>query len=390
MSQSSADQPQFCGQCGHRLHSTGVCVNPQCSLYNQRMADILATGATSNAPTVVKRDEAETPALPMQGQENQFTVPPPPPPNTVWQPGASSSTQLAGASQPTPLPTSPAPPPPTPTPIRQRRPGGLYIGTIVLLSILLLISLSFNFLKMSNSSQPGASTTSGARTSQSQGEGSQQGSLTTATATSQSETPLTPTPTPSPSAQVAPGTVLCQADATHGWNGWSGSSDWKLLKGQLLNDGTNDDQSLAPTISAPCSLNGITNYAVEVTIQIISSNDSFGDGFGIAVRGDPTQSPWQGYIAAITYTEFAASPYKAVLAANQANSSGQLLASVPFDPGSRSHTYRVEAKDNSLKFFIDGGQVLAVTDNRYLTTTQVGLASQGFQLVISSFKVLSL
>ncbi len=187
--------------------------------------------------------------------------------------------------------------------------------------------------------------------------------------------------------------MLCQADAAHGWKGWSGSSDWKVLNGQLLNDGTNDDDSLQPTIGAPCSLDGITNYAVEVAIQIISLNDAYNDGFGITVRGDPTQNPWRGYIAGITYREFNNTPYQALIAANSRSSfstNGQILATVPFNPGNHSHLYRVEVKANSLKLLIDGGQELAVTDNRYLTTTQVGLSCFGFQLIITSFKVTSL
>ncbi|MBX5451868.1 MAG: hypothetical protein IRZ24_17540, partial [Thermogemmatispora sp.] len=219
----------------------------------------------------------------------------------------------------------------------------------------------------------------------SQGQGSTSPSGTATTSSTE--------PTPSPTTQPAPGTTLCQADATQGWKGWSGSADWKVFNGQLLNDGTNDDASLQPTIGAPCSLDGVANYAVEATIQIISSNDTDNDGFGITVRGDPTQDPWRGYIAAITYREFETNPYQAIIAANSYSSlstSGQILATVPFNPGNRSHIYRVEVKDNSLRLLIDGGQALAVTDNRYLTTTQVGLSCFGFQLIVTSFKVISL
>ena|SRR2546421_10071481 len=47
-------------------------------------------------------------------------------------------------------------------------------------------------------------------------------------------------------------------------------------------------------------------------------------------------------------------------------------------------------KDNTIKFFIDGGLVLSLTDNRYLTGSEVGLWCQNVQLEVSSFKVTAL
>nr|BBH93924.1 hypothetical protein KTA_21230 [Thermogemmatispora argillosa] len=243
---------------------------------------------------------------------------------------------------------------------------------------------------MGSSTQPSTSTPPTAQTGATQSSQNQEPTSPSSAATA---TASPAGPTPSPTTQPASGSILCQADAAHGWNGWSGSSDWKVLNGQLLNDGTNDDESLQPTIGAPCSLGGVSNYAVEVTLQITSANSSYNDGFGITVRGDPTKNPWHGYIAAITYEGLDNNPYQARLIANgyyTFSIDSQILASVPFNPGNRSHTYRVEVKGNSLKLLIDGGQLLAVTDNRYLTTTQVGLSCFGFQLAITSFKVIGL
>ncbi|MBX5455268.1 MAG: hypothetical protein IRZ31_00075 [Thermogemmatispora sp.] len=377
MSQSSTDVPQFCGQCGHRLHSSGVCINPQCTLYNQRIVDQLGQPAASDLSTILQSHQTPLPP-PAQSGEDQRSIPPPPP-TMSWQAGATPTTPVLRGDQRTPpLPFTLPPSSSSPAPARQRQSRGLSIGLIVLLSLLLAISLIFNFIKVGGNAQTNKSTsfnTTTGTTGGSQGQGS----------TSPGEL------TPSSTTQPAPGTILCQADAAQGWNGWSGSNDWKVLNGQLLNDGTNDDDSLQPTIAAPCSLNGITNYAVEVTVQIIASNNTYNDGFGITVRGDPTQNPWRGYIAAVTYTDFDTNPYKALFAADSLDGGGgQTLAKVPFNPGNHSHLYRVEVKANSLKLLIDGGQELAVTDNRYLTTSQVGLSCYGFQLIITSFKVFSL
>jgi hypothetical protein len=44
-----------------------------------------------------------------------------------------------------------------------------------------------------------------------------------------------------------PGDVLYQADQS--WNGWSGSKDWHIATGMLVNDGTAEGEG--PTIVAP-------------------------------------------------------------------------------------------------------------------------------------------
>ena len=66
------------------------------------------------------------------------------------------------------------------------------------------------------------------------------------------------------------------------------------------------------------------------------------------------------------------------------------LRKTPFDPGKGKHIYRFEAKGNVLRFFIDGGNVLEVTDNRYLTGSQLGLWCYQTQLSVTSFKISAL
>jgi hypothetical protein len=61
-----------------------------------------------------------------------------------------------------------------------------------------------------------------------------------------------------------------------------------------------------------------------------------------------------------------------------------------FNPSTSTHTYRVEVKDNTIKSFIDGGLVLVMVDNRYLSGSEVGLWCQNVQLTVVSFKVTTL
>ena len=61
-----------------------------------------------------------------------------------------------------------------------------------------------------------------------------------------------------------------------------------------------------------------------------------------------------------------------------------------FNPGTSVHTYRIEVKDNTIKFFIDGGLVLNMIDNRYLSGAEIGLWCQNVQLSVTSFQVTAL
>src|SRR6266852_2000459 len=68
---------------------------------------------------------------------------------------------------------------------------------------------------------------------------------------------LTPTLT-----QLPAGTVLYQADWSHGLSGWPGTHGWKVAQGQFVSDSSG---SAAFTIPYRLS---VTDYAVEIHIQI--------------------------------------------------------------------------------------------------------------------------
>ena len=205
---------------------------------------------------------------------------------------------------------------------------------------------------------------------------------TTATALLQAGTiPTTVAPTPTPVPKPAPNTVLCQADQS--WNGWSGSSDWKIFNGMLTNDGTSNQQQ-GPTILAPCELGDVVDYAVEANIQVVHWSHCCYSNFAIVVRAVLSGGYWQGYSAGDQLPESITN-----IAASPGNFSAA-LASAPFDPGSDYHTYRVEVKGNRIRLLIDGGVKLDVTSNTSLSAGQVGFWSFGVQLDINSFKITAL
>src|SRR5437868_8336072 len=67
-----------------------------------------------------------------------------------------------------------------------------------------------------------------------------------------------PTPT-----TLAKGTVLYQADWSHGLSGWQASQGWKVAQGQLQADSLTDSSIIAPYQST------VPDYAVETRIQIV-------------------------------------------------------------------------------------------------------------------------
>jgi len=202
----------------------------------------------------------------------------------------------------------------------------------------------------------------------------------------------TPTPTPAIGATDTPTlttTVPIQSGLPCKVNlsTWTdGSSDWKILNSALLNDGSNNNwDDKRPTIVAPCQLGNTSNYAVEVQIQVTSSNNY--PCFGITLRGTPLSNDWQGYKAGVGDC-FNGLNIARISGPDYSND--QQKKDATFDPTTTKHTYRVEARGNIITFFIDGGQILTMTDNRYLTGAEVGLWSKNTQLQVFSFQVTAL
>jgi hypothetical protein len=58
--------------------------------------------------------------------------------------------------------------------------------------------------------------------------------------------------------------------------------------------------------------------------------------------------------------------------------------------GTDWHTYRLEARGNNLKLFIDGALRMEMTDNQHLSSGRVGLFSwYSAQINVRSFKVIA-
>lgn len=201
-------------------------------------------------------------------------------------------------------------------------------------------------------------------------------------------TPTIAPPTAASSPSVTSGTVLCQADWSSGMNGWVGASEWKVLNGKLLSDGTNTGPgvSVAPTgsnsVMAPCQLS-TTNYAVEATMQIVDTpNNCY-----LAIRGrvQADSSEYDGYF--VGYDSYFGD---AVIIPFSPSIGFTPIKNTVYSPGLTEHIYRAEFRDNQITLKIDNHVVLQTIDNKFINTGQVGLENGGCQISVSSFQVTAL
>ncbi len=157
-------------------------------------------------------------------------------------------------------------------------------------------------------------------------------------------TPAHPTPTTLPK-----GTLLYQSDWSHGLGGWRGSAGWKLTRGMLQSDLSNNNFITSPYTPT------VPNYAIEVRFQIVSVPHN-GGSFVIIADKAPGKD---GYTAGILnllgpgpHSEFA-NPQVQVYLDPMGDMASPMQVS-DYEPGSGWHTYRVEVQGPEVDFFIDG------------------------------------
>ena len=307
----------FCSNCGRSLIPDDHFC-PQCGKPISSSARGFAI--PSNTPTI--------PAAPFQ--------------NTPPMPSTDYGSNPYGVTASNPYDASSLKPPPPPRPHRNRR-LGILIGVGLLVLLLGNISTWIVFIR---GTQTNANTTS-------------------ATALSISN---------------SHGKLLYTADWSNGLNGWTGNSDWSVLNGILHNDGT-DSSGNSPTIVAPYQVEGITDYAVEIHMQVITGASCFDV---TTLRASGSGNIWQGYKATIC------SGNAYIDAGTITGNSFDQMAQVHFNVGTTWHTYRFEVKGTRLSYLIDGNLIVGVNDSRYASGGLLGFKSYETQLNISSFKVFAL
>jgi hypothetical protein len=199
----------------------------------------------------------------------------------------------------------------------------------------------------------------------------------------------TQSPSPSPTATSVPkGTVLYQADWSHGLAALQGTHGWKVVQGQL------ETNTAGAAVLAIPYIPTVVNYAIEIRMQIVRLLQANGGSFIIfATR----QSARDGYQAAVLGLEAGSRPNGAHPQAQVSidpNSSTEIGSAYPIDyePGSQWHTFRVEVQGNEADFLVDGVQIGRASSDKtdLLSNGPLGLSSALLDLRVSSLRIIAI
>jgi hypothetical protein len=193
-----------------------------------------------------------------------------------------------------------------------------------------------------------------------------------------------PTPTPLPA-----GTVLYQADWSHGLAAWPGVQGWKVVQGQL-----ESDSSGSATFTIPYHLL-VSDYAIEVRLEIVRLlSQTGGSSFDIFATRSPGKDGYQAGVSNLLGSAphpMAAHPQCQLLLdpySDMAPGSGLPAAYYP-RPG--LHTYRVEVQGSEAILLVDGLQISSASSQQtdVLSNGPLGVSSQMVVLRVSSVRILT-
>lgn len=192
-------------------------------------------------------------------------------------------------------------------------------------------------------------------------------------------------------ATPAPGTdVLYLANEQDGFEDWSGSPDWILRDGHLLNTGTAESNMIPAPYELPA---GASDYAVEVELRLIRCDDpglgggtpNTRGGFGIVVRAEEVGAYWVGFDCS-KITEGGAGIW--AVTSDEFDELAAVDQQEPVD--AEWHRYRVEVEGFEIRLFVDDNLVIETMDLRLVSPGQVGLWSSHAQVEVRGFTVVPL
>lgn len=193
-----------------------------------------------------------------------------------------------------------------------------------------------------------------------------------------------PTPTPLPA-----GTVLYKADWSHGLAGWPGAQGWKVVQGQL-----ESDTSSSATFTIPYQLS-VTDYAVEVRIQVVRSMPPYGGHYEIVAPKEPGKD---GYHAGVLDLKapgphpFGLHPQSNVYLDPYGDTARGSGIPQDYEPGTGWHTYRVEVRGNEASLLDNGTQIGSVSSEQTdaLSNGPIEFSSELVILRVSDVRILTL
>ena len=195
-----------------------------------------------------------------------------------------------------------------------------------------------------------------------------------------------PSPTPT---NPPPGIVLYQADWSHGFKGWQGTSGWKIVQGQLETDASGSGVFTIPYKPL------VPNYVLEIRVQVVRLSKPIGGYFFITAPRLPGKD---GYTAGVTNFVGSATrpngshPAAQVFLASSAAPVPGTGRPIDYEPGSAWHTYRVEVMDNQVSLLADDVSMVSVSSSQTDTLSNGPIMFESDLLIlhISSLRILTL
>lgn len=196
-----------------------------------------------------------------------------------------------------------------------------------------------------------------------------------------------PTATPTPS--VAPGTILYQADWSHGLDGWKNTGGWSVEQGMLqgVSNNLNGISITAPYIPK------VANYAVEARIRVVRLILKNGGFYSIFATQQPGADGYQAGVSDLK----GPGPRP-----NGSNAQLQIYIE-PFshtnvfhpndnDPKTLWHTYQVNVQNGTAALYVNGIEFTSVysTVTNSLSNGPLGISCGLVVLQVSSFRIIAL
>lgn len=192
--------------------------------------------------------------------------------------------------------------------------------------------------------------------------------------------PVQASPTPS----VPKGTVLYQANWSHGLAGWQGPKAWTVDGGQLVTNSLTTTSIVVPYRPT------VANYAIETRVQFAQMLVNSNNAFIVYADAEPGKDGYEAQIYNLALRGAGMAPTGYIDIATD-----KLISSTfePHDypPGSVWHTYRIEVVGDQATLFNDGTQISrSITQEDAISNGPIGLTSWGFALRVSSFVITAL
>lgn len=203
------------------------------------------------------------------------------------------------------------------------------------------------------------------------------------TATTAASATATPSATPAPQ-------LVYQADWSHGLAGWQATQGWTVSGGALQTDTGSDRQFTIPFQPAT------PDYAVEVTLQVISVSKSDTDPKQFDLSADSTSNA-DGFVAlfdhiTLNYTLFPSHPHEVIYIDPMLDTEPNPFDIHDYEPKSHALTYRIEVRGPFARLFINDrlASWAQSAKTQTLTAGPLHFYCTGVQLRLSDLKVYTL